>query len=112
MEVRIRLRAFDSICLRDAHRAFLIQRRNPLLRKDFQKSWIGFPIRRRLFSLLRSPHVHKKAQDQFYFKEYHSVCTLSHVTREDIITCFSLTGISSTLHFMPSTPFPKEENSV
>lgn len=37
MEVRIRLRAFDSICLRDAHRAFLIQRGNPLDQRYFSQ---------------------------------------------------------------------------
>lgn len=97
MEVQVRLRAFDPECLKEARVAL----------SGPGRKWIGIPTHKRLFTILRSPHVHKKALDQFYFKEYHSLCVISNIKKEDFLICFSLTGVSCSLQVVASTQFPQ-----
>ena len=97
MRVQVRLRAFDPGCLTEARLAL----------SGPGRKWVGIPTRKRLFTILRSPHVHKKALDQFYFKEYHSLCTISNMKREDFLVCFSLSGVSCSFQVLTSTQFPR-----
>lgn len=96
MIAHIRLRAFDSYTLEQAW----------VRLSQVNSRFIGLPTQKVLYTVLRSPHVNKKALDQFYFQEKGATCTLVNVSSEDIKKCFDLYGVSCTVRFTFQTDFP------
>ena len=98
MTAYIYRRSFDKDCLQDAWAM--------LARPD--ATFTGLASRKKLYTLLRSPHVHKTARDQFYHREHIGVCRLPNVQASEILQCFSLPGVSCTIRFEEQTGFPTE----
>lgn len=94
----IRFRSFDSESLRKAW--------SRLARSDAR--WVGLPTKKKLYTLLRSPHVHKKARDQFYFQVNNALCTLPNPSPSELMECFHLQGVESTIRLVGRSSFPKE----
>lgn len=94
----IRLRSFDPQCLEDAWAC--------LARSDAQ--WVGLPTTKKLYTLLRSPHVHKKARDQFHFQVHNALYTLPDPHPRELMKCFSLQGVECTVRLVGRSSFPKE----
>ena len=94
----IRLRSFDPQCLQDAW--------NRLARVHARR--VGLPTTKKLYTLLRSPHVHKKARDQFYFQVNSAVCTLPNPHPRELAECFNLRGVECTVRLVSRSSFPSE----
>lgn len=94
----IRLRSFDPKCLEDAW--------TRLARSDAR--WVGLPTTQKLYTLLRSPHVHKKARDQFYFQVNNALCTLPNPSLFELMECSALRGVECTIRIVGRTSFPKD----
>ena len=94
----IRLRSFDMSCLHDAW--------NRLSSKSTHK--VGLPTHKKLYTLLRSPHVHKTARDQYFFKVKHALLVLPQPTPSKLMECFDLPGVSCTIRIVGQSQFPEE----
>ena len=92
----IRLRSFDPNCLYEAWKK--------LARPDAR--WVGLPTHKKLYTLLRSPHVHKTARDQYYFHVKNAVCTLPNPQSWELMQCFDIPGVSCTIRLEGRSSFP------
>ena len=98
MTAYIYIRSFDKECLQEAW--VMLSRPGA--------TYTGLSSRKKLYTVLRSPHVHKTARDQFYFRECIGMCVLPDVQPYEIFRCLSLPGVSCTVRFEGQTQFPTE----
>jgi len=73
MKLEIRLKSFESTLLQRA----LVQIQGVAKEHDMHVcSSCVFPVSTQLFTVLRSPHVHKKSREQFKLQKHKALCTL------------------------------------
>lgn len=96
---RVVLRSFSRDVLNEALTVFAAYGKVSLVR---------LPTRKKLYTVLRSPHVNKKARDQYHSCEY-AASVLLHYPLSDSLrhACYALEGVRMTFHrfewgFFPS----------
>ena len=55
-----------------------------------KSSFVRLPEKRKIFSVLRSPHVNSKAKDRFYLVYHKAIITLNTALSQELISCLSL----------------------
>jgi len=80
-KIRVKLKSFDPVILEKAARRIV----NVAKYTGAKVSGpIPLPTKRTLFSVIRSPHVHKKSQEQFELKIHKRLIEIKDVTKETI----------------------------
>jgi small subunit ribosomal protein S10 len=64
--LQINIKSFDKTIL-NIYTTFLI---NMFNNSNIKFSFVGIPIKKKRITLLKSPHVHKKAREQFELRVY------------------------------------------
>lgn len=55
-----------------------------------KSSFVRLPKKRKIFSVLRSPHVNSKAKDRFYLVYHKAVIILNTALSQEFISCLCL----------------------
>lgn len=83
--VEISLKSFT--CQEISH---ILPRLQACFPKESEFQLVHLPKTRKLFTVLRSPHIDKKARDQFYLVTYKIKCKIipsSSLSREKVLAC-------------------------
>ena len=80
MKLEIRLKSFESLLLERA----LLEIGDLSLKhfNDIKSHRYVFPTRTKDFTVLRSPHVHKKSREQFHLKKHKAIYVLNFENNE------------------------------
>ena len=81
--LEISLKSFESKLVQNAVDQILLTLSPQSSLKFFR---ISFPQKQKRFTILRSPHVHKKSREQFHVKSYKTMIHLSHPQTIENIT--------------------------
>ncbi len=83
MKLEIRLKSFESKLLLGALKEIDELSNNHV--ENIEKSCFVFPTRRKDFTVLRSPHVHKKSREQFHLEKHKALYVLHFVENDEAI---------------------------